>query len=214
VCSWIVAVDVLAADALADALAVGEAVDWDRLVCSTVVLCGVVVACANVVSPVVVVPVCPPVVPAVEVVVPVVGVVVPVVVLVVPVVPVVRVVDSGREVVDACSWRFATVGPFSPLIPRLMVAFEELSIAPVSTLAHSCSVNTLTTARPRPSGLPPACTFCYCAPPRGATRVARWGPLFAITGKATIAAAKPKPAISPITVSTINRIYLPPLRPP
>jgi hypothetical protein len=95
------------------------------------------------------------------------------------------------------------------------VAFEEkLSRAPVLTLAHSCSVNTLTTARPRPSGLPPACTSFSCAPPRGATRVARWEPLFAITGTDTIAAAKPKPAISPITVSTINRIHLPPLRPP
>jgi hypothetical protein len=33
------AVDVLAADALADALAVAEAVDWERLLCPTVVLC-------------------------------------------------------------------------------------------------------------------------------------------------------------------------------
>jgi hypothetical protein len=45
VCSWIVDVDVLAADALAadalaDALAVGEAVDWEVVVsCGTVVLC-------------------------------------------------------------------------------------------------------------------------------------------------------------------------------
>jgi hypothetical protein len=51
-CSWIapldvLAVDVLAANALADALAdalavalaVAEAVDWERLVCPTVVLC-------------------------------------------------------------------------------------------------------------------------------------------------------------------------------
>jgi hypothetical protein len=71
----------------------------------------------------------------VEVVVPVVGVVVPVVVPVVVVV--VGVVDSARGVLAARSWRFATVGPTSPLIPRLMVAFEELSIAPVLTLAHS-----------------------------------------------------------------------------
>jgi hypothetical protein len=184
VCSRIVAldvldVDVLAADALADALAadalgdaladalaVGEAVDWERLLCDTVVLCAVVVACGDVVSPVVVVvpACCAPVAPVVAVVVPVivpvvpvvpvVAVIVPVVGVVVPVeVVVVGVVDSGREVA-ARSSRFATVGPFSPLIPRLMVAFEELSIAPVSTLAHSCSLNTLTTARPRPSGRP------------------------------------------------------------
>jgi hypothetical protein len=159
VCSKLVAVDVLAADALAaDALAVGEAVDWERLVCDTVVLCAVVVACGDVVSPVVVVvpACCAPVAPVVAVVVPVVvpvvpvvpvvAVIVPVVGVVVPVeVVVVGVVDSGREVA-ARSSRFATVGPFSPLIPRLMVAFEELSIAPVSTLAHSCSLNTLTTA--------------------------------------------------------------------
>jgi hypothetical protein len=137
-----------------------------------------------VLSPVVVVvPVCAPVVPVVVVVVPVVGVVVPVVPVVVPVVPVVAVavpvvgvvvpvvvvvvgvVDSER-VVAARSSRFATVGPTSPLIPRLMVAFEELSIAPVLTLAHSCSLNTLTTARPRPSGSPPPGTCCSCPPPR------------------------------------------------
>jgi hypothetical protein len=189
----VLAVDVLAADALAaDALAVGAAVDWERLVCPTVVLCPVV-ACGDVVSPVVVVvPVCAPVAPVVAVVVPVVGIVVPVVVpvvpVVVPVVPVVAVivpvvgvvvpvvvvvvgvVDSGRGVVAARSSRFATVGPTSPLIPRWMVAFEEeLSIAPVSTLAHSFSLNTLTTARPRPLGSPPPCTSS-CPPqdePRG-----------------------------------------------
>ena len=98
---------------------------------------------------VVVVPVVVPVVPVVAVVVPVVGVVVPVVVVVV------GVVGSAKGVVAARSWRFATVGPFSPLIPRLMVAFEELSIAPVLTLAHSCSLNTLTTARPLPLRSPP-----------------------------------------------------------
>ena len=100
-------------------------------------------------SPVVViVPVCEPVVLVVAVVVPVVGIVVPVVVPVVPVVVVVvGVVAPDRGVVAARSSRFATVGPFSPLIPRLMVDFqEELSIALVSTLAHSCSLNTLTTA--------------------------------------------------------------------
>jgi len=219
VCSWIVAADGLAADrlaanALADALAVGEAVDWERLVCPTVVLCAGVVASGNVVSPVVVVPVCAPVVPVVAVVVPVVGVVVPVVVPVVPVVvPVVGVVAPDRGVVAARSWRFATVGPFSPLIPRLMVAFEELSIAPVSILPHSCSLNTLTTARPRPSGSPPPGTFS-CPPPRSATRVARRGPFSAITGTGTMAAAKPKPPISPIKVSTIKRIQFPPLCPP
>jgi hypothetical protein len=142
------AVDALAVDALADALAVAEAVDWERLVCPAVVLCSLV-ACGDVVSPVVV-PVCAPVAPVVAVVVPVVGVVVPVVVPVVPVVAVVvplvgvvvsvvvvvGVVDSARGVVAARSWRFATVGPLSPLIPRLMVAFkEELSILSVSTLA-------------------------------------------------------------------------------
>jgi hypothetical protein len=174
--------DALADDALADALAVGEAVDWERLVCSTVVLCRVVVACGDVASPVVVVPVCAPVVPVVAVIVPVVVPVVPVVVpvvpvvevvvpVVVPVVPVVvvvvGVVDSARGVLAARSSRFATVGPFSPLIPRLMVAFqEELSIALVSTLAHSCSLNTLTTARPRPSGSPPPATCFSCPPPR------------------------------------------------
>jgi len=185
----VLAVDALAAnalaDALADALAVGEAVDWERLVCPTVVLCEVV-ACGDVVSPVVVVPVCAPVVPVVVVVVPVVVPVVPVVVPVVPVVVpvvavivpvvvvvepvvvvVVGVVDSGGEVVAArSSSRFATVGPTSPLIPRLMVAFEELSIASVSTLAHSCSLNTLTIARPSPSGSPPPATFSSCPPPR------------------------------------------------
>ena len=83
----------------------------------------------------VVVPVVVPVVPVV----PVVAVIVPVVGVVVPVVVVVGVVDSAKGVVAARSWRFTTVGPTSPLIPRLMVAFEELSIAPVSTLAHSCS---------------------------------------------------------------------------
>jgi len=196
VCSWIVALDVLALDvlaadalaadalddALADALAVGEAVDWEKLVCSTVVLCAVV-ACGDTTSPVVVVvpvccapvapvvavvvPVVVPVVPVVVPVVPVVAVIVPLVVVVVPVVVVVvGVVDSARGVVAACSWRFATVGPFSPLIPRLMVAFEELSIAPVSTLAHSRSLNTLTTARPSPSGSPPPGTFSSCPPPR------------------------------------------------
>jgi hypothetical protein len=208
VCSWIVAVDVLAADALAAdalaadaladalavALAVAEAVDWEVVVaCGSVVVCGVV-ACGDVVSPVVVVvvPVCAPVVPVVAVVVPVVGIVVPVVVpvvpVVVPVVPVVAVivpvvgvvvpvvvvvvgvVDSGRGVVAARSSRFATVGPTSPLIPRWMVAFEEeLSVPSVSTLAHSFSLNTLTTARPRPLGSPPPCTSS-CPPqdePRG-----------------------------------------------
>jgi hypothetical protein len=158
VCPKLVAADALAADALAadalaaDALAVGEAVDWEGLVCGTVVGCGVVVACGNVVSSVVVVAVCAPVVSAVAVVVPVVGVVVPIVVpVVVPVVPVVVVVG-----VAASSWRFATIGPFSPLIPRWMVAFEEeLSTAAVSILPHSCSLNTFTTARPRPSGSPP-----------------------------------------------------------
>jgi hypothetical protein len=135
------AVDALAVDALADALAVAEAVDWERLVCPAVELCSLV-ACGDVVSPVVV-PVCAPVAPVVAVVVPVVGVVVPVVVPVVPVVavivPVVGVVVSVVVVVGvvaARSWRFATVGPLSPLIPRLMVAFkEELSILSVSTLA-------------------------------------------------------------------------------
>jgi hypothetical protein len=188
-------VDVLAADALADALgdaladalAVGEAVDWKRLLCAPVVLCAVVVACGDdVLSPVVVVVVpvcCAAVAPVVEVVVPVVGVVtVPVVVPVVPVVAVivpvvgvvvpvvvvvvVGVVDSARGVLAARSWRFATIGPTSPLIPRLMVAFEELSIAPVLTLAHNCSLNTLTTARPRPLGSPPPGTCFSCPPPR------------------------------------------------
>ena len=111
----VLAADALAADAVADALAdapaVGEAVDWERLVCSTVVLCAVAVACGDVLSPVVVVPVCVPVAPVVAVVVPVVGVVVPVVV-------VVGVVVSARGVLAARSWRFATVGPTSPLIPR------------------------------------------------------------------------------------------------
>jgi hypothetical protein len=191
VCSWIAALDVLAANALADALAdalddvlaVGEAVDWERLLCPVVVLCAVVVDCGDdVLSPVVVVvvvPVCAPVGPVVEVVVPVVGVLVPVVVPVVPVVvPVVEVVvpvvgvvepvvvvvvvgvvDSDRGALAARSLRFATFGPTSPLIPRLMVAFvEELSIALVSTLPHSCSLNTFTTARPRPSGSPPPTT--------------------------------------------------------
>ena len=101
-----------------------------------------------------------PIVPVVAVIVPVVGVVVPVVVVVV-----VGVVVSARGVLAARSSRFATVGPFSPLIPRLMVAFEELSIAPVSTLPHSYSLNTLTTARPSPSGSPPPGTFS-CPPPR------------------------------------------------
>ena len=98
------------------------------------VCCAPVAPVVEVVVPVVgvVVPVVVPVVPVVAVIVPVVGAVVPVVVVVV-----VGVVDSARGVLAARSWRFATVGPFSPLIPRLMVAFEELSIAPVLTLAHS-----------------------------------------------------------------------------
>ena len=118
----------------------------------------VVVPVVGVVVPVVVavVSVVVAVVPVVAVIVPVVGVVVPVVVVVV----VVGVVDSARGVLAARSSRFATVGPFSPLIPRLMVAFEELSIASVSILPHSCSLNTLTTARPRPSGSPPPGTSC------------------------------------------------------
>jgi hypothetical protein len=123
-------------------------VDWEVVVaCGTaVVVCGVVVACANVASPVVVVvPVCAPVVPVVGVVVP---VAVPVVVSVVPVVaPVVVPVVPLVGVATRSSWRFATAGPFSPLIPRWRVAFEEeLSIASILTLAHSCSSNTFTTA--------------------------------------------------------------------
>jgi hypothetical protein len=154
----------VAANALADALAVAEAVDCERLVCPTVVLCAVV-AWGNVLSPVVVVvvPVCAPVVPVVIVVVPRVGFVVLVFVPVVPVVVSVVVPVVGFA---TCSWRFATVGPTSPLIPRWIVAFEEgLSIPSASTMAHSFSANTLTTARPRPSVSPPPDTSS-CPPPR------------------------------------------------